>query len=93
MALGFGDEIMRVLIVEDDPRLARGMAASLEAASFAVDVAHNCEDAQAFAAADRSMRSFSTLDCPTAMAGIAEKIAAQRGYDANRDRHRARCGG
>jgi hypothetical protein len=35
MALGFGDEIMRVLIVEDD--LARGMAASLEAASFAVD--------------------------------------------------------
>ena len=43
---------MRILIVEDDPRLARGMAASLEAASFAVDVAHNCDDAVAFAAAD-----------------------------------------
>lgn len=43
---------LRILIVEDDPRLARGMAASLEAASFAVDVAHNGEDAAAFAAAD-----------------------------------------
>jgi two-component system response regulator TctD len=40
-------------------------------------MAHNAEDAQAFAATDRSMPSFSILACPMAMAGIAEKIAAQ----------------
>lgn len=41
---------MRILIVEDDLRLARGMAASLESASFAVDMAHNREDAADLAA-------------------------------------------
>ena len=30
------DRVMRVLLVEDDERLSRGMAASLEAAGFAV---------------------------------------------------------
>lgn len=43
---------MRILIVEDDLRLARGMAALLAAESFAVDVAHNAEDAAQFAATE-----------------------------------------
>ncbi|WP_298400901.1 response regulator transcription factor [Sphingobium sp.] len=36
---------MRLLLVEDDERLARGMVASLEAAGFAVDLLTNGEDA------------------------------------------------
>ncbi|BBF68002.1 response regulator [Sphingobium sp. 3R8] len=36
---------MRLLLVEDDERLARGMVASLEAAGFAVDILTNGEDA------------------------------------------------
>jgi two-component system response regulator TctD len=43
---------LRILIVEDDLRLARGMAASLAADGFAVDVAHNIEDAVSLAAID-----------------------------------------
>ncbi|HUD89969.1 response regulator transcription factor [Sphingobium sp.] len=36
---------MRLLLVEDDERLARGMVASLEAAGFAVDILTSGEDA------------------------------------------------
>lgn len=36
---------MRLLLVEDDERLARGMIASLEAAGFAVDILTSGEDA------------------------------------------------
>lgn len=36
---------MRVLLVEDDERLSRGMVASLEAAGFVVDSLNNGEDA------------------------------------------------
>jgi DNA-binding response OmpR family regulator len=49
MALGFGDEIMRVLIVEDDPRLARAWRHHWRRP--ALPSTHNA-DAQAFAATE-----------------------------------------
>ena len=36
---------MRLLLVEDDERLARGIMASLEGAGFAVDILTSGEDA------------------------------------------------
>lgn len=51
---------MRVLLVEDDERLSRGMAASLEAAGFAVDCLANGEDALQLA--DREPYSAIVLD-------------------------------
>ncbi|TCU58042.1 two-component system response regulator TctD [Novosphingobium sp. PhB57] len=43
---------MRLLLVEDDERLARGVAASLEAAGFSVDRLENGEDALQMAGAE-----------------------------------------
>ncbi len=43
---------MRLLLVEDDERLARGVAASLEAAGFSVDRLENGEDALQLAGAE-----------------------------------------
>lgn len=51
---------MRLLLVEDDERLSRGMAASLEAAGFAVDCLTNGEDALLLA--DREPYSAIILD-------------------------------
>jgi two-component system response regulator TctD len=48
----FGDFLMRLLLVEDDERLARGVAASLEAAGFSVDRLENGEDALQMAGAE-----------------------------------------
>jgi two-component system response regulator TctD len=44
--------MLRLLLVEDDERLARGVAASLEAAGFSVDRLENGEDALQMAGAE-----------------------------------------
>lgn len=62
MRQGKGERVrvMRLLLVEDDERLSRGMVASLEAAGFAVDCLTNGEDALQLA--DREPYSAIVLD-------------------------------
>ena len=54
---------MRVLVVEDEPTLARQLFDALSEAGYAVDTADNGRDALHLGEESPSMRSCSTWDC------------------------------
>jgi two-component system, OmpR family, response regulator len=54
---------MRILIVEDEPSLARQLRQTLESAGYAVDSAHDGEEGQFLGEPKAMMPSSSISDC------------------------------
>jgi two-component system response regulator TctD len=74
--------VARILLVEDDPSLARGLASTLHAAGHAVDIAHDGESASAMArdepyalvTLDLGLPGMSGLDVLRRMRAAGDKV-------------------